>query len=227
MEENQNNQAQETSNFQGSGVSFPTINSQETKKSGGAKTFLIIGILVLVGVLGFVIYKSATTESEPMADPTPFDNLTDTTVSTPLATTTPTPAGTPKASIDKSKITIQVQNGTGTPGDAAYLQTQLKDLGYTDVKAGNATEQNQTTTTVTFSTKLDASIVSEITQKLNALYQTVTTKTSSTQTFDVVVVTGTKKGTSAASTATPRSTATPTGTPKATASPTVKPTSTP
>lgn len=230
MEENQNNQAQESPMFQqnqSSGVSFPTVN--ETKKSGGPKMFLIVGILILVAILGFVIYKSATSKSEDTPEPTPFDNLTDTTqnVSTPVATATPTPVGTPKASIDKSKIKIEVQNGTGTPGDAAYLQTQLKSLGYTDVKAGNATEQNATTTTVTFSSKLDASIVSEITQKLNALYATVSTKTSSTQTFDVVVITGTKKGATAkpsssptaTSTGTPRATATPTGSPKATSTP--------
>lgn len=221
MEENQNTETQETLNpQQGSGVSFPSLNP-EPKKSSGPKTFLIIGILILVAILGFVIYKSATGKSgDETPDPTPFDNLTTSDVPSSLPTSTPTstPVGTPKASIDKSKISIEIQNGTGVPGDAGYLQTQLKNLGYTNAKAGNASEQDATATTVTFSTKLDSTIVAEITQKLNSLYVTVNTKTSSSQTSDVLVVTGPRKG---VATATPRATSTPipTGTPKPTATP--------
>ncbi len=188
--------------------------------------FLIIGILILVAILGFVIYKSATKKSDA-PEATPFANLTTTDTPSSFPTPTPTPVGTPKASIDKSKIVIEIQNGTGITGEAGYLQTQLKSLGYTNTKVGNAPTQDATATTVTFSSKLDASIVSELTQKLNSLYQTVTTKTSTSQTSDVIVVTGVRKGASASSTATPRATASPTGTPKATVSPTPKATTTP
>jgi len=42
----------------------------------GAKTLLIVGILVLVGILGFVIYKSASKGSSvTLTEPTPYDNL--------------------------------------------------------------------------------------------------------------------------------------------------------
>lgn len=193
-----------------SGVSFPSVG--QAPKSGGPKTILVIGILILVAVLGFVIFKSATKKEEAAGEPTPFENLagpSESQVSGAAATPTASPVA-----IDKSKVKIQVQNGTGITGEAAYLQTQLKNLGYTNVKVGNASIQAATATTVTFSTSLDSAIVSEITAKLKALYQSVTTSTSGSQTFDVVVVTGLRKG------ATPK----PSATPAASASPSASPT---
>lgn len=196
----------------GNGVSFPTVGAP--KQSGGPKTLLIIGILILVGILGFVIYKSASKKSSAIAEPTPFDNLTqpDQNAST---VSTPTPAATP--SVDKSTVTIQIQNGTGISGEAAYLQTQLKDLGYTNITVGNASETGLTSTKVTFSSTLDSGVVSEITQKLNSLYQNVTTDTSSSQTSGVVIITGLRKGSTPLPSDTPVDTATPadTSTPSA------------
>lgn len=198
-----------------SNVSFPTVGEQ--KKSGSAKTLLIVGILVLVAILGFVIYKSASKKSaDALLESTPLDNLT-TPSSEQIATVAPSPAAT----IDKAKIKIQVQNGTGITGEAAYLQTQLGALGYKDVKVGNS-ESTVTATTVSFSSTLDSGVISEITQKLNSIYQTVTTSTSSSSTFDVVVVIGLKKGATAKPSAAP--TTSPSSSPKASATPTATPT---
>ncbi|HJY98950.1 MAG TPA: LytR C-terminal domain-containing protein [Patescibacteria group bacterium] len=217
MEENQTEQAQEQVSeptFPKEEVSFPSVGSPQ--KQGGAKTLLIVGILILVGILGFVIYKSASSSNEEITvEPTPFENL-----ATPSGEESATPTATPAA--DREEVSIQIQNGTGIAGEAAYLQTQLAALGYKDIKVGNASSQNATATEVTFAKSLDASIVSEITQKLKSIYTEVkTTTSSSTTTFDVVIITGLKKG------ATPKPSATPaaTSTPKATVSPT--PTSTP
>lgn len=193
-------------------VTFPTV--EQPKKNDGAKVLLIVGILILVGILGFVIYKSASNKNQTTStDPTPFDNLTTSSQdSTQVAT--PAPTATPAAiKVDKTKVAIQIQNGTGITGEAAYLQTQLATLGYTNVKVGNAGSQAATTTTVTFSSKLDASVVSELTQKLNLLYQTVTTTTSATQTFDVVIVTGLRKGATPKPSTTPTASASPSATP--------------
>lgn len=211
MEGTQNQTNEETSFPQGqsSGVSFPTVN--QPKKSGGAKTLLIIGILILVGILGFVIYKSASKSANTIAtEPTPYDNLTAPTTSNQdqsVSIATPQATATPAASVKKADIKIQVQNGTGIAGEAAYLQTQLEGLGYTNIKAGNATTTDATDTTVTFSSDLNASVITEITQKLNSLYQNVKTSNSTTATFDVVVITGLRKG------ATPVASATPSPTP--------------
>lgn len=197
----------------GGGVSFPTVGTPQ--KQGGPKTILIVGILILVGILGFVIYKSASKKgASTTTEPTPFDNLT---VSDQGGSQSPTPVASP--SVDKSTVTIQVQNGTGIAGEAAYLQTQLKNLGYTNISLGNAGDQSLTATEVTFSKNLDSGVVAEITQKLKSIYQTVNSTTSSTQTVDILIVTGLQKG------ATPKPVATPA--PSPTDTPTPTPTTTP
>jgi len=220
--ENQSVEAEQQVQEPSNGVSFPTVGEQ--KKSGGAKTVLIIGILILVAILGFVIYKSADKKTtEDTSIPTSFDNLTTPSSDTTVQTVSPAPSTTPAAvKTDKTKVQIQVQNGTGITGDAAYLQTQLTTLGYTNIKVGNS-DSTVTTTTVTFSGTLDSSVVTEITQKLNSLYQTVTTKTSSTATFDVIVITGLRKGV----TPKPSSTATPSASVKPSVTPSASPSKSP
>jgi hypothetical protein len=221
MEEGQNTETetqeipQETIPAAPSNVSFPTVG--QPQKSGGAKTLLIVGVLILVGILGFVIYKSASSKSgETLTEPTPFENLAAPTpgaiTPAPVATTTP-------LTTDKTKVKIQVQNGTGITGEAAYLQTQLKNLGYTSVSVGNSTQQNLTATQVSFAGTVPASVVTEITAKLNLIYQSVTTTTSASTAYDVVVTTGLRKG------VTPKPSAT--ATPKATTAPSPTPTATP
>lgn len=224
MENDQNIQSPEPETNQSSfpqessGVSFPTVGSPQ--KSGGTKTLLIVGILILVAILGFVIYKSATSKGEVASgEPTPFDNLAAQDVAG-VSVSSPSPSATPKA-VDKSKVEIQIQNGTGITGEAAYLQTQLKDLGYTNIKVGNASNQDSTATQVTFASSLDSGVVAELTQKLKALYQNVTVSNSGTTTFDVVIVTGLKKG------ATAKPSASPTPTASVSPSPTATPTATP
>ena len=51
----------------------------------------------------------------------------------------------------KGKIAVEILNGTGKPGEAGFLQDKLKALGYTKIEVGNATSQNNISTTVTFS----------------------------------------------------------------------------
>ena len=235
MEESQNNQTEQPqevtqpTSFEqrepSSGVSFPTVG--QPQKSGGAKTLLIVGILVLVAILGFVIYKSASKKVDDTSNtPTAFDNLTTPSSDQTVQTFTPAPSATPSAKIDKTKVQIQVQNGTGIAGEAAYLQTQLGTLGYTNIKVGNSSS-TVNSTTVTFSKSLDSSVVSEITQKLNSIYQTVNTQTSASATFDVVVVTGLRKGATPKPSAAPVASASPSASSSASPTPTPIPTPTP
>lgn len=217
MEDSQNSENQmqvpvqetprDTSPVASSGVSFPTVG--EPKKSGGAKTLLIVGVLILVGILGFVIYKSATGKNQSgLTEPTPFENLT-----TPSQDQTSVSVSTPAATVNRANVKIQIQNGTGITGEAAYLQTQLKGLGYTNIAVGNSAKQNLTATQVSFASTLSSDIITEITTKLNSIYQSVTTTTSASTTYDIVIVTGLRKGATAKPSATPTPTASPTATP--------------
>lgn len=209
MEETQN-QPQETfvqnQEPQNNGVSFPTVGGE--KKNGGAKTLLVIGILILVGILGYVIYRSASkSETDTiLTEPTPYENMIAPSEE-PVMTPSASPSSSPVAAADKSDVKIQVQNGTGITGEAAYLQTILKGLGYTDVSVGNSATQNAEDTTVSFGSSVASSVVTEITNKLNATYETVTKKTTASSTYDVVIVTGLRKG------ATPKPSASPSASP--------------
>jgi len=196
------------------GVGFP-LSQPKPKKKSNMLGFIIVGIVVLVGGIIFFVTKGKK-ESE-LVSPTPTSG--GIVISTPSATETPTPA-------EKEDVSIEVLNGTGIAGEAGYLQDKLKVLGYSDIEVGNADEQDQTITTVTFSDTLDEANKAEIQTELEKLYEDVTVKTSSSITFEVSIITGLKKGATAkpSATATPKATTTASPTATSTASPTPTPT---
>jgi len=218
--QNLQNQTQSVSNStspSNNGVAFPSVN-QPKKGGNGAKTILIIGILALTGILGFVIYKSATNKDEEIiTEPTPFENVVDQTQQ--INEATPTPMATSSA-VSKSEIKIQVQNGTGITGEAAYLETQLKKLGFENISVGNSSTQDQTSTKISLGASVPTSIATEIANKLGTIYQSVSTTTSTNTTYDIVIVTGLRKGSSTSKpTSSPASiipSASPSASPKAT-----------
>ena len=189
-------------------VGFPL--SQPKPKGKSNKWFFIVVGLLILGGGGIYFFTRGAKEEETLPSPT----VEGVETSTPEPTPTATPA-------NKKDISIEVQNGTGIPGEAAYLQGVLKTLGYSDIKAGNAESQDETTTTITFAKTVSESIKDEITKKLEDVYKKVEVKTSSTQKTDVLIVTGLRKGATAkpSPTATPKPTSSPTASPSATPTP--------
>lgn len=191
--------------------------SSSANKSSSAKWLVIFILLLALG--GGGVYYFATSGSAPVATPTPSFGVVpidDSNEDDDLeATATPTPAV-----VDKSEIVIDIQNGTGVPGEAAFVQTKMKALGFSDIKVGNASSTDNTDTTVSVLRTLAQSVQDEIKKELERSYKTVVLKTVTSQTADVVIVTGTRTS-SASSSATPSATATSKSTPKA------SPTSTP
>jgi hypothetical protein len=51
---------------------------------------------------------------------------------------TPTNIASPSAKIDKSKLSLQILNGNGTPGESAKMEEFLKTKGYSTFETGNA-----------------------------------------------------------------------------------------
>jgi len=190
---------------------------QPMKKDGGGKRWLILIIVVLLIAAGiYLIVRGITGSSSVQPSPTPSF--------APIETPTPSPSSEP---VDKSSVSIDVLNGTGIANEASYLQGKLADLGYTDIKVGNADSQDNSTTTVTFSSTLGSSVVDEITKELEDIYQDVNVNTSRTQTdFDVVIVSGLRKGQTPkpSPTATPEPTESPSPSPSASSSPSSSPT---
>lgn len=197
---------------------------QPKQKSSGSKWLVIFIVLLILGGAGIFFFTKVSNDSVE-ATPTPtFRSLPveekETATPTPLKTTEPS---------SRSDVSIEIQNGTGITGEAAFLQGKLKGLGYSDIKVGNADSTDNTDTTVTFSKSLSQSNQDEIKTLLEGIFKNVVTKTSSTAKTDVVVVTGSRSGQTVKSSpsatpkvspsATPKSSASPSATPKATATP--------
>ena len=217
MEETQNpqeTQTQPASETPQENVSFAPIPVKQ-KSKGGVKTFLGIFILIIFVVGGFLIFKDSGQKS---AEPTATPEVGGVSVDTSSPSPTPAP-------LDKTKVVISIENGTGIPGEAAYIRDILKSAGYSIFKVGNAPTSDNVTTTVTFSSSLEESVKTEITAKLNNAYKEVTVANSSTQKDDVLIVTGLRKGSTAKPSATPKPSVSPSPLPSA--SPTASPTATP
>ena len=210
MDPNQLEEQQPVSSPLSSGqMSRPS--SKRDKKTVGLILLLIALVLVGGGVFYFLSLRNkqeSRTES-PTRTEAPMIIEEES-----VSTSTPTP--TPAEVVDKKSVSIQVLNGTGIVGEAAYLQDRLNSLGYTSVKVGNAAKQDYESTQVTFSSSLSSSAVSEITKELEKIYQKVETKKSSSTSYDVEIITGLRSGQTPKVSATPK----PTSTAKPTSSPT-------
>ena len=184
------------------------------KKKSPLWIFMALAVILILGGIFFLAKKSlnkASTSPSPVAGVQTVE---------PQALVEPTATPAP---VDKENIKIQILNGTGIPGEASYLQGKLRTLGYTDVVAANAEDQDYTGTQVTFSSSVPEEVVDEITTELKDIYETVTTKTGSTTSYDIIIITGLQKG----ATAKPSATSTPTPEATSASSPSASPTSTP
>jgi hypothetical protein len=144
---------------------IPTFTPQR-RQSNRKPAYLILAIIILI--LLFLGYRAVSSSNSSVAPtPTPAPNAvtttpTDTPTPTPApnavtATPTVTPTVTPKPSVnpidkesglDRSQLSVTVQNGSGTAGVAAKGVTVLKDLGYDVVGSGNADNFNFSNVTV-------------------------------------------------------------------------------
>lgn len=154
------------------------------KKKSSMNFALIIGIIVVLVGVGALLATSHPTSfmglEKLVARPTP------TSVPTPTAMPTPT-----VAYIQKSDIKIDVQNGTGTPGQAGLVKSALTKAGFTQVSTENAATTGNTTTTMTVAPNVSPTDSASIEAALKNLFTNVTVNTaSSNPSYSVVVVTG-------------------------------------
>lgn len=173
-------------------VGFP---QPPKKKSSFPKWILgVIGVLLIAIVGGFFLYQNYTGSAEP--SPTPSVGGLST-FATPSPTQTPDVATPTPQPVDKSEISIQVLNGTGIAGEASFLSGELQELGYENIVAENADDQNETRTTVTYSERIGEAESEEITERLNEVYERVRTRRGDTGEYDIVIITGPRSGASA------------------------------
>ena len=117
--------------------------------------YLILTILILlVAFFSYRIFgakeKGTISQNPAITTPVPTETLpteTPTPTLVPNITTTPTPVPTlnpvdPATGLDRSKLSVIVQNGSGEAGVAGKAESVLKNLGYDVVSTGNADNFN-------------------------------------------------------------------------------------
>jgi hypothetical protein len=134
---------------------IPTFTPQR-RQAKKWPAYLILAIVIIF--LLFLGYKAVSSHKSPAPVPTPTPI-----VAAPSATPTPTvnPSVTPTAGptptvnpvdkdsgLDRSQLSVTVQNGSGTAGVAAKGVSVLKGLGYDVVTSGNADNFNYTNVTI-------------------------------------------------------------------------------
>ncbi len=159
------------------------------------KLVLILVPIILIGILiGGLIYtrKSLEPARSPVETATPEAT---TEVAKPQAsplTTSVLPSASP-AAIDFSKLKVQVQNGSGTPGEAGVVTNILKAEGFAIFSTQNASSFDYTETLV--STKDKYKEVYQVVER--ALNSDYTVKAGDTvkndSPYDIVIVVGKRK----------------------------------
>lgn len=146
--------------------------------------FLLVGIAAVCGSIFFaILYFNLFTLSSSLP------GLAPQATPTPLPTSTPTP--TPE--FDKSNVSVEVLNGTGTPGQAGSVKAIIEGLGFSDIESGNAESSDNSTTTVAFSDQIPKNIQEEIITELEKTFEKVTSSEDANAATDIVITTGEEK----------------------------------
>lgn len=170
---------------------------------------LLAGIIIVILIIfaGTKILGSKGNKTTAEITPTPTQEIltetpTETPTASPTATTTPTPTSTPTpkpsanpvdsaTGLDRSKLGVAVQNGSGVTGAAAKAADFLKGLGYDIVSTGNAATEDFTNVTIQVkSTK--ASFLSLLKKDLSTNYTVGSTSSDldASSSADALVVIG-------------------------------------
>src|SRR3989344_1463754 len=191
-------------------ATFHSPNMGQGQKRSKFLIFFIASLLLIVGGFGAWQFFGTSNQQEEVEDSTPtpteFEFPTDTPTpeasptpemtSTPVPTLTPTPRPTTNpvdktTGLDRSDLTVEVQNGSGVAGAAAEASDILKTLGYNVTAGGNA--DNYEYTNVVIQVKSSESNFLELLKKdLGSDYTIGTTSAnlSASASTDALVIIG-------------------------------------
>lgn len=123
------------------------------------RRFIYLVLTILAIIIVFVAYKSfgssnkSVNQNSAMISPTasPTESPTSSPSASPLPTSeaSPTPSSVDKATgLDRSKLSITIENGSGEAGVAGKASDYLKGLGYVISSTGNADNFDYTNVTI-------------------------------------------------------------------------------
>lgn len=157
------------------------------KSSNGPSPLLIIipGVLLLGALLGGIVFYQKNVKDGGIAEtPVPVESTE------PTATATPAPS----ASVDLSKYTISILNGSGIAGEAGKVKTLLTDAEFKVGTTGNAATYDFTKTVVKAKSSVDSAYVAKLIETLSKTYEVDKAQTlSDSSKDDVQVIVGTSK----------------------------------
>lgn len=166
--------------------------------------FLAVAAVVILLVLFKGISFISSKFNKPSPTPTPVVVETPTPTPTEQASATPIPTSTPTATpasssnpidsatrLDRSKLSVAVQNGSGESGVGAKAASFLKNLGYNVVSTGNADNFNFTNVTIQVKASQKA-YLPLLNKDLSTSYSVGTTSSdlSATSSADALVIIG-------------------------------------
>lgn len=169
--------------------------------------WVVLSLIVVILALGIFFGAKTlgkTQKKEVVPTPTPTQNLFPTDTPTPEESGTPTPkvtsTPTPKPTtnpvdkatgLDRSELTVEIQNGSGTVGAASKFSDFIKGFGYHVVSVGNADNFNYEN--ITISVKSDFAKYLPLLKKDVSSSYTVTTANSTlsaSSSADAVLIIG-------------------------------------
>lgn len=136
-------------------------------------TGLVAGGFYLLRLRGTQINKNQLTESKIT---TKANQANETTSSGSL--------------LPRNQLSVEILNGTGTPGLAANLREQLLKLGYTIVETGNFEGTGSADTKVSFDKAISPDNQNEIINLLQKTFSNVISTESGQLNFNAVIITG-------------------------------------
>ncbi len=146
--------------------------------------FIIPGLLLIALLIGgiYVYIKGVSQNNETAIPEATFETLPS-----------PTPTATP-ASIDLSKYTIALQNGSGIPGEATKVQGILSGGGFKIVSIGNAKTYDYQKTIIQAKASVPDTYMTQLSNLLGKTYVLGDNeKLPDTSKIDVVIIIGKTK----------------------------------
>lgn len=187
---------------------FPTPAINKSPKKSKRFIFLMGAIIIIAIIIfagpRFFGSKNQKENSKITPTPTEFRIPTDTPVpssieeptSTPKPTSSPTPKPTSNpvdktTGLDRSKLSVEVQNGSGEAGVAAKGSGILKDLGYNVTSTGNADNFDYSSVTIKVKSS-ESDYLSLLKKDLSANYTVGATSSdlSASSSADALVIIG-------------------------------------
>ncbi|MGA3292036.1 MAG: LytR C-terminal domain-containing protein [Candidatus Microgenomates bacterium] len=158
----------------------------QPKKSSSLALWIIIPLIFILGaILGGVVFylKGVNKGQEESNTPTPEASIA-----------TPAPLASPSATIDLTKYSITVFNGSGIAGEAGKVKDLLTSAGFTVGSTGNAATYDYTKTIIKAKTTVDADFLTQLSMTLSKNYVLDSNQTLATSSaVDVQVFVGSSK----------------------------------